>query len=54
MFVDWYRMRKERAATPCDCHGYGFLHRKGSRFCIHNPNLTDADHEERYGIHCPF
>lgn len=30
------------------CYGYFFPHRKGSRFCDHNPNLTEAELQERH------
>lgn len=50
-YVDRYRARQERgrhAPKPCrpgrgGCNGYHFPHRRGSRWCFHNPNLTDED-----------
>ena len=45
--VDRWRARHERGrnAPKCDpsrtgCTGYSFIHRRGSGYCDHNPNLT--------------
>jgi hypothetical protein len=35
---------------PCQCDGYAFLHRKGSKFCVHSPvELTADDIASRFG-----
>lgn len=56
--VDQYRARRERgrgmvaAGALCypgrgGCHAYSFPHRRGSGYCVHNPNLTEAQLRER-------
>jgi hypothetical protein len=60
MFEDKHRMRKERGraarAGICDCHGYGFRHRRGGGWCIHGKPKSDIEHAERWGYSdaCPF
>lgn len=49
--VDKYRVRKEMGWKPmCNCGGYHFYHRKGSKFCYHHPN-AEQHHVERYEHH---
>lgn len=51
--VDGWRQAHERhSKTTCrpdrsGCQGYHFPHRRGSRWCDHNPALTPAMLEER-------
>lgn len=61
-YVDRYRARAERGkgakAALCypgrgGCNGYHFPHRRGSRFCDHNPKLTEDDLRERHERGCP-
>lgn len=48
---DRYRETVERRVRPCRCTGgyYPFPHRKGSKWCEHNPNWTAEDAEEEFG-----
>jgi hypothetical protein len=48
-FVDKWRIRHEThgRGPTCACGGYPFLHRRGSKFCYHNPN-AEAHHTERH------
>lgn len=48
-FVDKWRARHEvwGNGNTCDCGGYHFPHRKGSKFCYHNPN-AEQHHTARY------
>lgn len=39
--VDKYRMLVEKRVAPCRCGGYWFLHRKGSKWCLHNPKSEE-------------
>lgn len=55
-YVDKWRARHERAphVKPCTCgEVYGangeYPHRRGSGWCVHNPNITDRDRAERTG-----
>lgn len=41
-------VKRRHKNETCYCHGYSHPHRKGSRYCDHNENLTEADWEERY------
>lgn len=55
-YLDRYRSTRERgrkAPKPCvpgagGCDGYHFPHRRGSRWCIHNPSLTTEELRERH------
>ena len=46
--VDKYRIKVELTyARSCDCGGYHFIHRKGSKYCYHHPQ-AEQHHTERY------
>lgn len=46
--VDKHRVRVEMArGKSCDCGGYWFVHRRGSRMCHHHPN-AERHQSERY------
>lgn len=48
--VDHYRETVETGPdgpTPCSCAYYHFPHRRGSGYCIHNANITEADMQHR-------
>ena len=48
--IDAYRKRSEHRRSNCDCSGYTFLHRRGSRWCEHSTNPTmQADVLARFG-----
>lgn len=52
--IDHYRQRVERdPKLTCypgrgGCDEYSFPHRRGSGYCIHNPNLTEEDLIDRW------
>lgn len=47
--IDKYRVRRELGPrNTCYCGGYHFIHRKGSKYCEHNPNY-EANWAERLG-----
>lgn len=39
---------REHAGKTCHCCGYSFPHRRGSKWCEHNPALTADMLRERY------
>jgi len=39
---------RESKKDMCRCDGYWFPHRKGSRYCVHNENITEEDLQDRY------
>lgn len=43
--IDKYRIRREYA-PGCNCGGYHFPHREGSKFCHYNPDYEDAINNE--------
>lgn len=45
-------MRVELQQPPCNClHGYyPFPHRRGSKWCEHNPDWTMDDAENNFGV----
>jgi hypothetical protein len=46
--ADVWRQENEKGRKPmCLCSGYHFPHRKGSKFCHHNPSV-EKHMEERY------
>src|ERR1035437_5315504 len=48
-YIESYRMRKEMGSKPmCMCSGYHFPHRKGSKYCQHNPDF-EKNWTERLG-----
>lgn len=47
-YVETYRLKKEMGYRPaCECGGYHFRHRRGSKFCYYHPN-AEEHHSERY------
>lgn len=47
-YIDRYRIKVELAKNrTCDCGGYHFVHRKGSKYCYHHPD-AEKHHTERY------
>jgi len=46
--IDRWRLKHEvrGKGDTCYCSGYHFMHRKGSKYCEHNPNW-EANWEER-------
>lgn len=47
-YIDRYRLRIEMdRKQSCDCGGYHFIHRRGSKYCYHHPN-AEINHAERY------
>lgn len=50
---DKYRIKNEKGRTNiCNCGGYLFEHRKGSKFCFDNSNIpTPEELEEHFNNH---
>lgn len=48
---DRYREQVERRVKPCLCYGgyYSFPHRRGSKWCEHNPSWTAEEAEKHFG-----
>jgi len=47
-YIDRYRIKVEMAySRSCNCGGYHFIHRKGSKYCDHHPNV-EQNQGERY------
>jgi len=42
--VDTYRLRVERKKNKCNCDGYHFPHRKGSKWCEHGEGGDISEH----------
>lgn len=50
MRLDPYRLRREHQRTNCDCEGYAFRHRRGSKWCVFAAApITAEDVARRYG-----
>lgn len=48
-WLDTYRMKKEMdSKLTCNCGGYWFPHRKGSKFCHYHPNAEQIHTEEAH------
>lgn len=45
--IDVWRLAHERKRRPCNCYGYSFPHRPGSKWCDHNPALTPEMLQDR-------
>jgi hypothetical protein len=39
--VDWYRMKIEWEAEPCNCGAYAYPHARGRGACVHNVNSVE-------------
>jgi hypothetical protein len=40
--IDKYRLHKERGSeNTCYCEGRHFVHRKGSKYCVHHPRYEE-------------
>lgn len=47
--LDRWKMRDHKASR-CNCNGYHFIHRKGSKWCeFYRGEYTEEDLMERYG-----
>jgi len=45
-YVDHWRIKNEWGIQGCECHGYGFPHRKTSGWCVYGEKFDPGNYEE--------